>query len=90
MSACTLSPDWGALDEHCGVAESADAAGERKRGWLASLLPSDPVERRVLATVAVVRLLLMPMASIAIVAGVTLLPVLLFGVRHLCLKRVLQ
>ena len=52
----------------------AEASPERERGWIASLLPSDPVERRVLATIAVVRLLLMPLASIAIVAGAFLHP----------------
>lgn len=39
------------------------------RSWAASLLPADPVDARVLAAVAAVRLIAMPLASLAIVTG---------------------
>ena len=41
----------------------------RRRSWTASVLPADPVDRRVLGAVAAARLVAMPAASLAIVAG---------------------
>ena len=41
----------------------------RRRGWAASVLPADPVDRRVLGAVAAARLVAMPLASLTIVAG---------------------
>ena len=52
----------------------ADADGRRKSlQWLRAILPRDPVERRVLGTVGFVRLILMPMASMAIVGALAAL-----------------
>jgi len=41
----------------------------RRGSWAASVLPADPVDRRVLGAVAAARLVAMPAASLAIVAG---------------------
>lgn len=55
----------------------ADADGRRKSlQWLRAILPRDHAERRVLGTVGVVRLILMPMASMAIVGGLAALGLL--------------
>ena len=52
----------------------ADADGRRKSlHWLRAILPQDPVEKRVLGTVGFVRLVLMPMASMAIVGALAAL-----------------
>ncbi len=41
----------------------------RRRSWASSILPADPVDRRVLGAVAAARLVAMPATSLAIVAG---------------------
>ena len=51
----------------------------RKKGrfhWLKAILPSDRMEARVLGTVWVVRLLMMPLVSMALVGGLSALGVL--------------
>ncbi|DBA74521.1 TPA: hypothetical protein ACH3X2_000978 [Trebouxia sp. C0005] len=53
---------------------TADAKGRKKSlQWLRAILPRDPMEARVLGTVGLVRLILMPMVSMALVGGLAAL-----------------
>jgi len=64
------------LDALCpGKPQStADAKGRKKSlQWLRAILPRDPMEARVLGTVGLVRLILMPMVSMALVGGLAAL-----------------
>ena len=53
---------------------TADAKGRKKSlQWLRAILPREPMEARVLGTVGLVRLILMPMVSMALVGGLAAL-----------------